>query len=190
MNEELAVTLDWEGPLTCRDFIEQVPAVEKYKCTSGVYLCTEQQGATTVLTYVGKAADLWTRQVQHYMNQISGQAIIPKDFCSDGQAWDALYKHDRFRAIVSDVERFRQLVTDAFRYVQHVRVFLCRRPAKEVRVLERNLLYDLQPRDTKWGRETVPSVRIDIRHRNALWVSPEIREHAKKCNLLNGDESS
>ena len=172
------VTLHWQGPFTLPKFLQSVEYTNEFKGKSGVYLWTEPDDVGKVLTYVGCASGkpcLWIRQFQHYMNLIGGQYNIPAEFRHDKQQWGLKYENEICKRVVFDLEQFKMLAADAFAYVERTRIFVCPWPAAEVETIERNLLWDLQPRDTTWGTRTPPSMRLDISHQNALWASLEIR---------------
>lgn len=77
--------------------------------------------------------------------------------------------------MVLNLDKFQEVVRDAFEYTKRVRIYFCRKEEPLVRSVERNLLWDLQPSDTKPGTMSEPSERLRIIHQNATWATDQIR---------------
>ncbi len=177
MNENPKLVIKWEGPCQLANFFEP-DTRKKYDCP-GVYLWME--GAE--LYYVGRATgrpSLSWRQMQHYAYQISGLYDIPKKYRTSGDNWVPKRSQREVADVLLNQEKFRQLVGEGFRFADALSVYLyCARSGKDVRAIERNLLYDLRPTGTTWGTKTIPNLRLELQHQSATWLTPEVRSQAR-----------
>ena len=153
----------------------------------GVYLWTEpcQIGGTPdqVVSYVGKAEkDLWERQWVHYFYQIGGQAVIPESWREDKNAWGVNYDCPEMHEVVFTYDKFITVVADAFKYIKDSRIYLSPY-CENTGVLERNLLWDLQPKRTTRNTKSQPGTRLTIIHHNAVWATTSaLSDCNRECN--------
>ena len=176
----MTIILDWLGPFTFTDLLNE-PTPSKLE-VPGVYLWIEKRQEWEQISYVGKATGrpgLLARQRKHYSNLIGGRYTIPEHFREGRQRWiPNQYPEDA--DILSDVEEFILLVRHAFHYGDHIKIFLAPLPhlvSEKLKVVERNLLYDLQPVGTAPGTKTIPKEKLQIQHRNAGWLRGAIKRN-------------
>ena len=84
-----------------------------------------------------------------------------------------------------DRAKFAAVIEDAFRYAAACQVYLwVVPPGTDVRIVERNLLYDFQPTGTDWGKGSSPGSRLKLCHRSPLWLTPEVRAQVRRDVLF------
>lgn len=193
-NEQLK--LEWHGPYSLRDLLRGEGKLKKEPKkdfhTAGVYLWTEareiEEGhPQDVISYVGKASGaptLWQRQAEHYLLLVAGYYRLPKawsppEWKSKNCSWAANFSDPEVLDVLFDQTRYLNLVKHAFEYASQVSVHLCPCDAALVMNIERNLLYDLCPKDTTRGTKSEPSCRMQIEHTNANWATPAIRQQIR-----------
>lgn len=191
-NERLM--LNWFGPYSLSDLLlgngEGREETIKEFCRPGVYLWTdfrdiEEGKQQEVISYVGKASGaptLWQRQAEHYLHLIGGYYKLPKAWSppgwkSNNGSWAANFGDPDVLDVLFDQSKYLGLVKKTFEYATQVRIHLCPYAAERVKDIERNLLYDLRPKDTTWGTQSEPTRRLWIEHHNANWATPVIRAH-------------
>lgn len=159
------IKLYWYGPYS---FFELF-STEKYKdkfSHPGVYLWYEINEHNKKLAYVGKASGkptLYERNFQHYINQIGGQYFIPEFFRKNSdKSWVLDVNDPTCRSSVLNMNIYHSIVIDSFNYICNISIYLCILHSNDVNLVERNLLYKLQPLRTKWGTKTEPSEKIKI----------------------------
>ncbi|MFH1862521.1 MAG: hypothetical protein ABH878_06865, partial [bacterium] len=83
---------------------------------------------------------------------------------------------------IRNEEKFIELVKDAFEFTKHIEIYLCPIEGNDmnVRLIERNLLFDLKPEGTIPGTKSEPSERCLIVHKNAKWASEQVRGQIRK----------
>jgi len=180
------IKLFWKGPYEFHQLINDDSIRKEYQ-VRGVYIWIlhHKSDEKKELYYVGRASgkpNLWQRQWQHYKNYIGGIYDIPGEFRKSGEYWSNDV-NDKARNVILDKRKFLELVSEAFDFTKYLKIFLC--PLKEedpqhIKIVERNLLYDLQPTGTTGGKESEPSNRLKISHRNATWATEEIRRKLKE----------
>jgi len=177
VNDQLE--LNWEGPFNLRDFVRDQGLERRFSCP-GVYIWIEglpSGGAR--LSYVGKASGsptLVQRQRQHYANMIGGLYTIPREFRDSGNDWIPDLSRSDVAEVILYRAQFDQVIDEAFEYSNACEVYLAPlNSADEAKRVERQLLYDLQPSGTTWGKKSPPSSPISIIHTNTNWASPEIK---------------
>ena len=186
MNEmtDAPIKLRWEGPFTCSELLRSTDNKKQFS-VPGVYLWTDtrivENESRDVLTYVGKASGsptLWYRQADHYFHIISGYYKIPAQYRVCKQPWGLDYNKPESFDVLFDLERYQQLVREAFASASQMRIFLC--PCDlDVKVVERNLLYDLCPTDTTMGTKTEPPQPMAFVHQDAKWATKSVREQIR-----------
>lgn len=162
------ITLNWSRAY---NFIELVRAdkelKDKYsKPAPGVYIHTDHR--TGNVSYVGKVSgrpSLWDRQFQHYKNYIGGLYLIPDiDSKSREYIWQASDKQESID-IMCDENKFMSIIHKSFEYTRKVNINLCILSThEEAKAVERELIWALQPLDTKNGRMTPPNFTINLIH--------------------------
>ena len=180
------VVIDWERPYKLRAFLDQ-PELKARFDKPGVYLRVERlPDGTHRLGYVGRALGrptLWRRQRQHYACMIGGLYTIPKEFRRCGRTWVP----DSAETVETMLDRvaFTTVVEEGFRYAEACDVYVwITPPGFDPDVVERNLLYDLRPSGTDWGKNSIPAVRLKIGHRSPRWLTSEIRGQLRDACLI------
>jgi len=172
------LSLYWNGPFTCRELLCSEENRKTFSAP-GVYLWVDKQRDPSEISYVGKASgrpDLWTRLWDHYCSLIGGRYQLPGSACFDGRAWEMAPDHRDVVEKVFDKSQFKRLVDDAFGYVERLRIFLCKLDnAAPLKMIERQLLFELKPTDTKWGTTTPPIAFLKQVHESAGWAAPKVR---------------
>lgn len=188
MNDITEIVMDWEGPYKLSEFFIDPAMKDKYD-RPGVYLWIEElPNGKKRLSYIGRATGrptLWKRHLQHYAFLVGGLYTIPKEFRRSYKDWIPDWTKEEAAATILSVEKFLNVVEEGFRYAVACSIYLWpSKPDVDVRLIERNLLYDLQPTSTIWGTKSEPVTRLNIRHREPAWLSPEIRDHIKNDVLF------
>ncbi len=142
----------------------------------GVYMWVCSIGNRCWIDYIGKATGsptLIRRQQEHVENQLGLRYRIPKEFMPGDEDWvPGVYPKNT--AWLLDPHKRALLIDAARTYLDASTVFLAPQPemsSQELRLLERNLLWDLQPLGTTPGTKTPPKEQQDIVHVNAGWYS-------------------
>jgi len=188
MNDITEIVMDWEGPYKLSEFFIDPAMKDKYD-RPGVYLWIEElPNGKKRLSYIGRATGrptLWKRHLQHYAFLVGGLYTIPKEFRRSDVAWIPDWTMEETAATLLSLEKFLNIVEEGFRYASACRIYLWpATPDANVRLIERNLLYDLKPTSTIWGTISEPVTRLNIRHRKPAWLFLEIREHIKNDSLF------
>ncbi|MEX2257288.1 MAG: hypothetical protein WD672_01140 [Woeseia sp.] len=182
----MTINLDWLGPFPLQDFFT-VNELKRKFAVPGVYIWIEDTPTGEHLSYVGKASGsppLFIRQQQHYANMIGGLYTIPKCYRSADFDWVPDWSKSDVAETLLDSDRFHQVVDDAFAYASHCAIYLAvLESAGQTKLIERQLLYDLQPTGTRWGKSTLPGVPLSITHHNAIWATAPIVAQARVLNL-------
>lgn len=164
----------WHGPYPVRDFVTDHKLFDRFD-SPGIYLWTETlPTGQSRLAYVGKAEGrptLAARQRTHYVLTISGTYSIPTEFIKDREkGWAVNWEDSEVVEILIDCKRYLKIVSCGFDYVAACKVYLWPyRGDVSLKIIERNLLYDLRPTGTTMGTKSVPPQKVSIRHENALW---------------------
>jgi len=192
-HEDQSINLRWEGPFTVEAILNQhIERARPRYHIPGVYLWTEpsQVGNNDYVSYVGKSEqDLWKRQFEHYLCEIGGQYIIPETFRRNKKRWEMDYDCPEVRRVVFSYKEFIGLVEEAFDYVPFLRIYLCPIDAALTANVERNLIWDLQPRDNIRYKKSKPCKQLRLVHHNACWGSESIFQLCKRplelCNTCD-----
>jgi hypothetical protein len=184
MDEPEQVVVEWDGPYSLSAFIGDTALKERFD-KPGVYIWIETlPDGTCRLAYVGRATGrptLWKRQMQHYAYMVGGLYMIPKEFRADGTAWVPDWTRLETARTLLDRPKFAAVIDDAFRYAAACQVYLwVVPPGTDVRIVERNLLYDFKPTSTDWGKGSSPGCRLTLCHRSPRWLTPEIRAQVRR----------
>lgn len=187
MNKITEMIMDWEGPYKLSDFFTNSALKQKYR-KPGVYIWIEELPDEKRLSYVGRATGrptLEKRLQDHYANCVGGLYTIPKEFRRSGVAWIPDWNVEDTIATLLSLNKLLTIVEDGFRYASVCHIYLWpATPDTDVKLIERNLLYDLKPTGTIWGTKSVPANRINIRHRSPHWLCKEIRERINNDSLF------
>jgi hypothetical protein len=181
------VNIEWEGPWRLRDFFGNDVLRERFSC-AGVYLWIQHHDGLEELNYVGKASGsptLYKRQLEHFRDCIGGRHHLPKPFRPIGTAWIPDPTTQACYSVLLDPTRFHGLIDDAYVMIDTFKVYLARTavfpdPKKSAKLIERQLLFDLQPVGTGWGLGSPPSELVEIIHHNATWLTEPIEAHLVK----------
>jgi hypothetical protein len=99
---------------------------------------------------------------------------------ASGTRWAVDWKSEEVVRVMCDVEQFIKVVRDGFEYAASTDVWLARTTTRDgLDVIERNLLYTLDPRGTDRGTRSPPRERIEIRHANATWLCEHTRSQIR-----------
>ena len=136
---------------------------EQFNCP-GVYVHIDHRRGRAA--YVGKASgapDLWLRQYTHYVNYIGGLYLIPNlGEESNGYVWEP--GPDKVKTVFNR-DQFHKTVDLAFDYVPKVEIHLCPlENANAAKLIERELLWALDPLDTTRGTKTPPKDTHEFVH--------------------------
>ena len=174
-----------------------------------------------LIAYVGRSKDLWWRQLTHYRNQIGGFYYVPSEFREGKPTWVPTFgeKIDvpgeesprdidqvDFLDVVTNRDNFIKLVSSSFDLAQMIEIYLAPLNNMEINSenaslpkfkeiegrIERNLLYDLQPKDTIVEARTEPGKKekMFIKHRNAEWLEEiSIQKFLSKNNRKIKEEN-
>lgn len=184
MNE---VTVYWESPRRMADVIKDDPDFTHW-ANPGIYLwlhphCTEKQkyGAKHV-AYVGRALgspNVLTRLREHYVLYLGGRYCVRHEY-RDGTDQTFVpnqYQSKEFQEIISDEEKYAQLLREARRFANSYMVAAAFRFEHDfdwsntefLKRLERQMIYDFQPRENTQGTKNPPTIEFSIKHENAPW---------------------
>jgi len=188
MDDSEKFVVEWDGPYGLSAFIAD-PALKERFDKPGVYIWIETlPDGTCRLSYVGRATGrptLWKRQMQHYASMVGGLYTIPKEFRADGTTWVPDWTKQETACTLLDRAKFAAVIDDAFRYAGACQVYLWAvPPGTDVRIVERNLLYDFQPTGTDWGKGFSPGTRLMLCHRAPIWLTPEVRAQVRSGVLF------
>lgn len=188
MNNITEIIMEWDGPYKLSDFFMDPVIKQKYD-KPGVYLWTEElPDGKRRLSYVGRASgkpSLWKRHQEHYVNFVGGQYTIPTEFRRSGKAWIPDWAIEETASTLLSLDYFVEIIKEGFHYALALNTYLWpATPDADVSLIERNLLYDLQPTGTNWGTKSFPKNRINIRHKSPHWLCKDIREHINNDSLF------
>lgn len=161
----LTVTLSWEGPFTFRKFLTEE---KRFDNSRGVYFWRDGPEPSSPVWYVGKTSgqpSLYKRQFHHYLSLIGGQYVIPQRQ-SNGEKWECTYEE---LDILLDKNRYMELVADSFEFVSCLYIYVAplnNENKVPLRVVETNLLFDLNPKGT-WKPKTEPEPCVKFVHTGA-----------------------
>jgi hypothetical protein len=175
------VTLRWNGPYGFGQLITDKELRTRWN-VPGVYLHVTPAGQGETIYYVGKATgapSLFKRQLEHYQHYICGAFDIPAEVRRSGTYWRLNLNEFGVAETITDREKLLELVEDGFEYASSFKIFLAEAPRERVGVIEKNLLYDLQPVGNTRGMKKQPTEEINIVHENARWATDEVREKIK-----------
>lgn len=185
----MSIFLEWHGPFRLAQFPRGSDLRTKFG-VPGVYLWMEELPnlARSRLSYVGKASGkptMYARQLEHYARTVAGLYMIPHEFCENGTKWAVDWENPESVCVLLDEERFIKMVRNGFRLAAATNVYLAPYRGSDLAIIERNLLYTLQPTGTDKGTRSPPKIRADIRHSGVTsWICPDTRNQFKEQPLL------
>lgn len=174
---EAAHRLKWHGAFTFEELLTSAANKAEFS-KPGVYLWIDEFCKPEKICYVGRATgapDLWIRHWAHYISLIAGHYQLPGVAGPDGTPWEMAPANPAVIATVFEEDKYLALVRAGFAYAKHLRLFLCPLNAELVRMVERQLLYELQPVGTTWGRKTAPITLLSLIHESASWLTPSTK---------------
>lgn len=160
-NKTTSLDLRWSKGYSFQQLLANDDLRKEFNCP-GVYLHLDNRRSEGErAAYVGKASgapSLWRRQYDHYVHYIGGLYVIPESTQHENSyTWTPGPDNEKTRSTVFCREAFHEIVDLAFDYVQTVTIHLCKLPtAGEAKIVERRLLWDLEPIDTTAGTKTRP----------------------------------
>ncbi len=132
------------------------------------------------LAYIGKAGgspNIIDRVQQHYHSYLGCFYDIPAYAGLDGK-WQAILDRPAVASTLFSEQRFVRLATAAFHYVNSFEFFVAPRDT-DLDVIERSLIWNLQPTDNTQGKKTPPAAPVSTVHKNAQWITRELKAQAK-----------
>jgi hypothetical protein len=175
-----SISIRWRGPVGLLDVVRENDPADKALGQCGVYLWTSGSGSK--LRYVGRAwkCSIWTRLRAHLLKQIGGSYIVPPEYLPSGSAptgWAIDWQNQTCRETLQNVERFiAEVVRPSFKMAEDSVIWYANVDINFVRVVERQLIYDLQPMDNDPRTMTIPKHWIDVRHESAAWYRGEVKQ--------------
>lgn len=162
------IDLVWQGPYAIKDILSSSEHRAKFGCT-GVYLWEEPTPNGLSVTYVGKANNLWYRQLEHYWFQLGSAYLLPGKYRECGNDWSLDLSRPEVLEILFDLANFQKLVAENFKYIHNLNIHLA--PCEDNTVIERNLIFQLKPIGNERGKKTKPLNEVSFVHQNARWTS-------------------
>jgi hypothetical protein len=172
----MEISLTWEGPHTFQYFCE-TPNPSPHP---GVYIWVTEENGKYYIDYVGRALgspNLGHRQQTHVANFLGLRYWIPSFHTPEGCPEWMPGSYPDNKIILFNEAEYLKIYRAARNYVSSISVYLAPMldsSSDTIKIVERNLLFDLQPRTTSWGRKTTPSIQYSLKHKNALWAEIEI----------------
>lgn len=169
MQNNHSIELIWRPPVTFRQLFTD-DQIRSELSHPGVYFHTDHREGR--VAYVGKASghpDLWRRNYTHFLNLIGGLSLIPT-LDSDSYAYDWLpnpkeenpNKEEYFSTLL-DQGRFTEIIGKAYRYSEMIMLHFCPLKSQEdAKLVERELLFALEPLDTDRGTKSPPDTPTNI----------------------------
>ncbi len=185
--------LEWSCEYSLEELLRSNPnAKDEFWCP-GVYIWLRPKSLNDnkmIISYVGKSQNLWLRQWEHYRLQVGGLYTIPEGFRGGDKEWWPSWTEkngptrEEYMDTIFDLEKIQKIVEDGYHLAQAYRVYLCPTDEEIIGNVERNLLYDLQPKDTTWGTGSPPKEKLDIVHKNAEWLKDDIQSYLAGKNRI------
>ncbi len=177
------VILEWLGPYKLRELPQHQQRLE----CPGVYMWVERppNDPYGFLEYAGKASgspSLFARQIEHYHAYLGARYVVPLWAAQEyGREWGSALHDPKVIEILFDKQKIMRVISDAFEYAHTLDFYFAPyKGPQPLTVVERNLIWDLQPRGNSQGRRTLPGQPLDLLHKNATW-----RAAAKAARKLN-----
>ena len=181
------ITLAWNGPYTFQELFNNSKLMSTWD-VPGVYLWVENLNGKDRLLYVGRCkggsgSTISKRHLHHYMSYLGGIYPLPERARTSKQRWNLDLRIPGVSNKITQKNEFLKLAEEGFGYANKLSLYFAQLPSTQVEIIERNLIYFLQPEDNISGTKTPPKVEIEIFHENSLWVTSSIKSKNKniKC---------
>ncbi len=170
----MKTVLEWSGPHSIQDILTGTPPCEDLR-RAGVYLWVENRSGgdgdgNGRVIYVGKANNLWYRQLEHYWYQLGGAYLLRGCYRECGKDWGLDLSKAEVRDTLFNLPKFIQLVSENFDYINSLEIHVA--PVENTRLVEANLIYNLKPRDNSRGKASPPAEILEFDHQNKEWPDP------------------
>lgn len=107
---------------------------------------------------------------------IGGLYTIPQEYRQSNEDWVPNWSLPTVAEVILDRKKFQKVIDEGFAYEAACQVYLAALDSADLsKIVERQLLYDLQPHSTSWGTKSEPHSPIDIVHIDATWATEAIR---------------
>ncbi len=163
----MRTVLTWFGPYSIRDILTAEDREERLG-RSGVYIWEEETPDGFRVAYIGKAENLWRRQLEHYWYQLGSAYLLPGRYRECGEDWGLDLSSPKVQETLFDLDQFSKLVAENFAYINSVRIHLAF--TDDTKVVEANLIYDLQPKANTRGKKTQPATVVEFEHHDRKWT--------------------
>ena len=186
------ITLEWSEGRRLRDFALDTSEghVKRFNRAGAYIWVVSTPEDDSYLSYVGKATGsptILARMRTHYLLYIGVGYSIPLPFVpqeyvvnSARKRWEVDWSSAVCVNALADEERVVELARCGFRFVDAITVHVADVERLHVKAVERQLLWDLQPRGTTGGTMTAPAPRqVDIWHKNVAWATEAMRQEFK-----------
>ncbi len=171
---EMKTVLKWSDPHSIQDILTCTPPCTNFR-HAGVYLWEENRpggdGRYQVI-YVGKANNIWKRQLEHYWYQLGGAFLLRGCYRECEEDWGLDLSKAEVRDTLFNLPKFIQLVSENFNYINRLKIHVAPVAPEDTRLVEANLIYQLQPEDNLRGKASSPAVELDFDHQNQQWTAP------------------
>jgi hypothetical protein len=182
------LTVAWRGPISLFDVARSERPSDPSLTSRGVYVWVCGAGTDARLRYVGRACkySLWARARTHLLQQIGGSYRVPPGFVDQASplretGWEVDWSIMRRMNLLLEEDSFvNQVVRPAYRMAASISVWYAPLAIDDACLVERQLLYDLQPLDN--GRKTMgyPREPVKILHEDAGWFTGGVEEQLRK----------
>ena len=177
--------LKWTQPIRLSDVPRLDSAAAKELDFVGVYVWTitpPGRPDEEYLAYVGRATrstGVLKRWRDHFINQVSGRYIIPPAFRGPSipTEWSLNWAEPAVTEHLTSADRFSEVVRQGFAVAAASKMSAARVEVPGVRVqdVERQLLWELRPRDNIWGCNSPPSTSLRFKHVEATWANSYVK---------------
>lgn len=179
-----SVALRWSGPYTFKWLLTSPESLKRF-CTPGIYLWIEafknspQKGH---IAEVGKATNLRKRLLEHYQGYLSARYDVPQWVRPLGR-WRCMLDEPEVAVTLFDKRRLAELTSMSFDYANSFELFVAPLRA-HLAVVERNLIWDLQPTDNVQGTKSEPLERVRVVHYGAAWATAKALKSTRNRPVL------
>lgn len=178
--DKSSVRLKWKGPFPFKDFLLNPKYNDEFSCP-GVYMWVIEHDRRKCIQYIGKSQSVFHRILDEFFLQIGCKYSIPKEFRSCRKDWHCNFNDKKIFDILLHKEKLLNLIGESFDYIMRNKLYIaCQENEgnKFIGMVERNLLWQLQPCRTKWGTMSKPKNVLSFIHVGAF-NNDEIEKMAK-----------